>query len=54
MPHYPPEQLPAHDRLADSDDELDWDRLRHGPMAAYANDGDTIPVDVHGGPPCRT
>lgn len=35
---YPPEQLPAHDRLADADDELDWNREAHGLMASAASD----------------
>ena len=35
---WPPEQLPAHDRLADDQDELDWSRDRDGRMAEAATD----------------
>lgn len=36
QPDYPPEQLPAHDQLADDADELGWDRDKHGRMADFA------------------
>lgn len=44
---YPPEQLPAHDRLADADDELGWDREAHGRMIDAASDDEpeTVPYD---------
>ena len=39
---YPPEELPAHDRLADEDDESGWDRAEHGRMADYAAPDDAV------------
>lgn len=35
---WPPEQLPAHDRLADEQDALDWNVDRDGRMRDYATD----------------
>lgn len=35
---YRPEELPAHDQLADADDELGWDRSVHGKMSDAASD----------------
>jgi hypothetical protein len=35
---WPPEELPAHDQLADDTDELDWDVDRDGPMSDAASD----------------
>ena len=40
---YPPEQLPAHDRLADEHDEDGWDRALHGRMADHATGPDDEP-----------
>ena len=31
-------ELPAHDKLADADDVLGWDRNVHGKMADHADD----------------
>lgn len=44
---FPPEQLPAHDRLADADDELGWDRDLHGRLVDFATDDApaTVPYD---------
>lgn len=43
---YPPEELPAHDQLADDQDELGWDRSVHGLMAdAAAPPPETVPYD---------
>ncbi len=39
---YPPEQLPAHDQLADDFDELGWDTDLHGRMVDAATDDDTV------------
>lgn len=36
MSEYPPEELPAHDQLADNTDTLSWDRERDGRMAYFA------------------
>lgn len=50
---YPPEQLPAHDALADADDELGWDRSRHGLMADQSAPDDavtTVPYDPSNDP----
>jgi hypothetical protein len=33
-----PDELPAHDRLADEDDVLGWDVDKHGRMADAASD----------------
>ena len=41
-PDYPPEELPAHDRLADDCDELGWDRDLHGRMLDAATPDDTV------------
>ena len=47
MAEYPREELPAHDRLADDQDELGWDREVHGLMADAASDDEpeTVPYD---------
>ena len=45
---YPPEQLPPHDQLADDQDELGWDREKHGRMRDHAAPDDaveTVPYD---------
>lgn len=50
---YSPEQLPAHDALADADDELGWDRSRHGLMADQSAPDDavtTVPYDPSNDP----
>ena len=44
MSEYPPEQLPAHDSLADADDQLGWDRDLHGRMADAAAPDDAVPT----------
>jgi hypothetical protein len=41
---YPPEELPAHDRLADADDELGWDVEQHGRMVDAAAPDDAVPT----------
>lgn len=44
----PPEELPAHDQLADAEDALGWDRSVHGLMADHAAPDDavqTVPYD---------
>ena len=46
---YPPEELPAHDQLADDADELGWDVDLHGRMVDAATDDDAVPtVPVEG------
>lgn len=46
---YPPEELPAHDQLADDADELGWDVDQHGRMREFATDDDAVPaVPVEG------
>lgn len=43
-----PNDLPAHDQLADADDELGWDRDVHGRMVDAAAPDDavtTVPYD---------
>lgn len=42
-----PNELPPHDRLADADDALGWDRALHGLMADAASDDEpeTLPYD---------
>lgn len=42
-----PNELPAHDRLADANDALGWDRAIHGLMADAASDDvpETVPYD---------
>lgn len=48
MSEYPPEQLPAHDRLADDADELGWEVDQHGRMRDAAAPDDavlTVPYD---------
>ncbi len=49
---YPPEQLPAHDRLADEQDELGWDRDQHGRFVDFATDDEpeTVPYDPDADP----
>ena len=44
---YPPEELPAHDKLADANDVLGWDRTVHGRMLDHADDipPETVPYD---------
>lgn len=39
--------LPKHDRLADEDDQLGWDRTEHGRMLDFAieDEPETIPYD---------
>jgi hypothetical protein len=37
-----PNPLPAHDQLADGDDELGWDRELHGRMADAAAPDDAV------------
>jgi hypothetical protein len=39
---YPPEELPAHDRLADENDELGWDVNEHGRMVDHAAPDDAV------------
>lgn len=41
---HPPEELPAHDQLADDNDQLGWDRDLHGRMADYAAPDDAVPT----------
>lgn len=40
-------EYPAHDQLADEDDELDWDRAKLGPMltAVRPEPVKTVPYD---------
>ena len=40
-------ELPAHDKLADADDILGWDREIHGKMLDHADDSpvSTVPYD---------
>jgi hypothetical protein len=49
MADYPREQLPPHDRLADDQDELGWDRDKHGRFADFATgpegEPETVPYD---------
>lgn len=42
--NYLPEELPAHDRLADDQDELGWDVDAHGRMADSAEPDDAVPT----------
>lgn len=46
------EEFPAHDQLADEDDELGWDREVHGLMADAASDDEplTVPYDPESNP----
>lgn len=37
-----PNELPAHDQLADADDELGWDRELHGRMVDAAAPDDAV------------
>lgn len=42
-----PNELPAHDQLADDQDELDWDVKRDGRMADHATTSeDAEPITV--------
>ena len=47
MTEYPPEELPAHDKLADDADELGWDRDLHGKFVDFATDDEpeTVPYE---------
>lgn len=38
---FPPD-LPPHDQLADEDDELGWDREKHGKMIDAATEDNTV------------
>ncbi len=45
----PDSDLPAHDRLADADDELGWDVEQHGRMREYAtDDAEVLTVPMEG------
>lgn len=39
---------PAHDQLADDQDELGWDREIHGRMAEQDTDDDAVPTELWG------
>jgi hypothetical protein len=43
---YSLEELPAHDQLADEDDELGWDREKHGLFADFSTGEDWAPKTV--------